>query len=128
MTNTKDWTILVVEDEPDGQMVVGRLLTYFHVNTDAVGTAEEALAALAEKSYTAAVIDLALPGMDGLSLVRAIRDNAELANLPCIAITAYHTSSVKQQAIDAGFDVYFSKPIDDTSFIREINRIIEENS
>lgn len=127
MANMSDWNVLVVEDEPDGQMVVAGMLSYFNVNIDAVATAELALEALKQKQYAAAVIDLALPGMDGLSLIKAIRRTASTANLPCIAITAYHTSAVKQEAIDAGFDVYFSKPLDDTVFIRELSRVIEES-
>jgi CheY-like chemotaxis protein len=127
MANMSDWKFLVVEDEPDGQMVVAGMLSYFNVKIDAVGTAELALAALENNQYTAAIIDLALPGMDGLSLIKNIRHNASISNLPCIAITAYHTSAVKQEAIDAGFDVYFSKPLDDTVFIREISRVIQES-
>ena len=119
-----EWTALVVEDEPDGQLVVAGILELFNVATDAVGTAEDALRALAEHQYQVAIIDLALPGMDGLELVRTIRQNPATANLPCVAITAYHTSSVKQQAIDSGFNAYFAKPIDDTIFVRELNRIV----
>ena len=125
MSEMNKWKILVVEDEPDGQVVVSRLLRYFNVGTDAVGTAEDALTALAENRYDAAIIDLALPGMDGLSLIRTIRADPNIASLPCVAITAYHTSAVKQQAIEAGFDVYFSKPLDDTSFIRELTRVVK---
>jgi CheY-like chemotaxis protein len=125
MSAMSNWKILVVEDEPDGQMVVSGMLSYFNVKIHAVSTAEQALAALETEQFNAAIIDLALPGMDGLSLIKAIRQNPNVTNLPCIAITAYHTSAVKQQAIDAGFDVYFSKPLDDTVFVREISRVIQ---
>jgi len=118
------WTALVVEDEPDGQLVVAGILEYFNVASDAVGTAEDALQALAKHPYEVVIIDLALPGMDGLDLVRTIRQNPATANLPCVAITAYHTSSVKQQAIDSGFNAYFAKPLDDTLFAQEINRMV----
>jgi len=118
------WHILVVEDEPDGQMVVSRLLKNFNITTDAVGTGEDALAALQSRAYTAAIVDLALPGMDGLEVVQTIKENPDTAALPCIAMTAYHTSKVKEQALEAGFDAYFSKPLDDTAFIREIERIV----
>lgn len=123
----KDWNILVVEDEPDGQMVVAGILDYFNVSVDAVGNAEEALEALQHKPYTGVVIDLALPGMDGLSLVKRIRSNASTSSLPCVAITAFHTSGVKREAIEAGFDAYLPKPIDDTGFIRELSQLIEPN-
>src|SRR5260221_14333196 len=122
MSPLKDWTILVVEDELDGQMVMAGILNYFNVTVDAVGSAEEALAMLGKKRYTAIVIDLALPGMDGLSLIRTIRENPATARIPCCAMTAYHTSTVKQQAIDSGFDAYFAKPLDDTLFVRELGR------
>lgn len=122
-----EWTALVVEDEPDGQLVIAGILEIFNVATDSVGTAEEALHALAEHRYRAAIIDLALPGMDGLELVRTIRQNPAIASLPCLAVTAYHTSSVKQQALDSGFDAYFAKPIDDTLFVRELNRIVAKS-
>jgi len=116
--------VLVIEDEPDGQVVVAKLLRYSNIETDAFGTGEDGLNALNNDNYKAAIIDLALPGMDGLQVIQQIRENPDTAQLPCIAITAYHTSAVKQQAIKAGFDAYFSKPIDDTTFIREINRIV----
>ena len=119
-----EWTALIVEDEPDGQLVIAGILEFFNVATDSVSTAEDALQSLAAHHYQAAIIDLALPGMDGLELVRTIRQNPATANLPCIAVTAYHMSSVKQQALDSGFDAYFAKPIDDTIFVRELNRII----
>ncbi len=120
-----DWNILVVEDEPDGQLVVSGILGYFNINVATVGTAEEAFAMLQEYPVTAAVIDLNLPGMDGIMLTRQIRGTPELQNLPCVAITAYHTSSVKAQAIAAGFDAYFPKPLDDTAFVRELERLLE---
>ncbi len=126
MSSKSDWKILVVEDEPDGQIVVGGILNYFSISMDAFNSAEEAIQALSDKLYTAVIIDLNLPGMDGISLVQAIRQNPPTADIPCIAITAYHTSTVKKQAIEAGFDAYFSKPLDDTSFIRELERVIAE--
>lgn len=125
MMITDAWRVLVVEDEPDGQVVVSRMLRYFKVAADAVGTAEDALRALADSQYSAAIIDLALPGMDGIALVRAIRANPMTATLPCIAMTAYHNSAVRAQAIESGFDAYFSKPLDDTAFFRELSRVVK---
>ncbi|NWF70297.1 MAG: response regulator [Chloroflexi bacterium] len=118
------WRILVVEDEPDGQEVVMDILEYYRIPSDAVGTAEEALKRLAQQIYNGVVIDLALPGMDGFGLLRAIRGDARLKALPCIACTAYHTSMVRKEALEAGFDAYFPKPLDDHALIRELQRLI----
>ena len=49
-----------------------------------------------------------------------------LVRLPCIIITAYHTSQLKHEALEAGFDAYFSKPLDDTSFLRELDQVIAD--
>src|SRR5687767_5116600 len=121
----RDWKILVVEDEYDGQQVVSKILKYMGIQSDIAGTAEEALDLLAGQPYTAAIIDLALPGMDGLELMSRIRADASVASMPCVIMTAYHSSQVKRQALDAGADAYFPKPIDDTTFIRELERLLD---
>jgi CheY-like chemotaxis protein len=126
MSNLGEWHVLVVEDEPDGQDVVIQILGLYNIATDAAATAEDALGRLEQADYTAVVIDLNLPGMDGIELVREIRDHAVLQSLPCIAITAYHSSAVKQQALASGFDAYFAKPLDDTAFVRELERVVTE--
>ena len=124
MSEGNDWNILVVEDEPDGQAVVSGILRNFNIATEAVGSAEEALHRLAEQSYTGVVIDLALPGMDGMDLLEAIRNNPDISTLPCVAITAFHSSKVKKQALEAGFDAYLSKPLDRTMFVEALNRAV----
>lgn len=125
MTAMKEWQILVVEDEPDGQDVVAGLLAYFGIDCDRAMNAEDALVRLGQRSYTAIVVDLMLPGMDGLEFVRQIRRQPEFANLPCVAITAYHSSLVRQQVMQAGFNAYVPKPLGDTSFVHELERVIE---
>ena len=124
MANMGNWRILIVEDERDGQEVVQGILDYFHIKTDVASHAEEAFQLLGANAYTAAVIDIGLPGMDGLELMKVLRDQPALTSLPCIAITAYHTSQLKKEAFEAGYDAYFAKPLDDTNFVRELDRII----
>jgi two-component system sensor histidine kinase/response regulator len=118
--------ILLVEDEPDGREVVRDLLDYHEIPSEAVATAEEALTRLAQEHFDGVVIDLALPGMDGFGLLRAIRGDERFADLPCIAYTAFHTSMVRRDALEAGFNAYFPKPLDDNAFIRELKRLIHK--
>lgn len=120
----KDWKILVVEDEYDGQQVVSRILQYMGIQCDVADTAEDALDLMAEQAYTAAILDLALPGMDGFELLSHIRADEATADMPCVIITAYHSSQVKRQALEAGCNAYFPKPIEDTTFIRELGRLL----
>ena len=121
---TQNNHILVVEDEPDGQEVVSRMLNYVGITSDTVGNAEDALQNLTQEAYNGIVIDLMLPQMDGVQLMREIRQNTALVDLPCIAITAFHTSAVKQEALAAGFNAYLAKPLDDTAFLRAIDAML----
>jgi CheY-like chemotaxis protein len=119
----KDHNILVVEDDQDGQEVVARLLRYHNISFHIVFTAEDALEALNLGKYTGAIFDLALPGMDGWSLLEAVKANPATQELPCVAVTAYHSAEVAVKAIEAGFAAYFPKPLESTSFVRELQRV-----
>lgn len=124
MSEGKNRRILVVEDERDGQAVVAGILERTQIACDLATTAEEAVRLLTEWTYDAALIDLALPGMNGFDLVQHIRRNPATAQLPCIAYTAYHTSKVRQDAIDSGFNVYFEKPLRGEILIKTLQRIM----
>jgi CheY-like chemotaxis protein len=116
--------ILIVEDEPDGQELVSRMLAQVGAEVHVAGDAETAWSYLMSNAYMVAIIDLALPGKDGFELLSAIRQQPEIAELPCVAITAFHTPELKQQAIHLGFNGYFAKPLDRTRFLGEMDRLI----
>jgi DNA-binding response OmpR family regulator len=120
------WRILVVEDDPDGQALVAHVLDYLSIPIDVANDAEEAEKFLFDsgKTYTAVIIDLALPGKDGWDLLAQIQANSKTSNLPCLAITAFHTSKLREEAIRAGFTAYFAKPLDATSFARELEAVL----
>ncbi len=113
--------VLIVEDEPDGQELVGRMFAVVNIPYAVAENGEEAWQMLSTREYGAAIVDLALPGIDGIELLRNIRADARLRTLPCIAITAYHTPELKQQALAEGFDAYFAKPLDRTMFLSALD-------
>jgi len=117
--------ILVVEDDPDGQEVVSVMLEHLGVPIDVAGTAMEAEALLfvAERPYHVVIIDLALPDKDGWELLGLIQAYAPTSTIPCVAVTAFHTSKLREQAIKSGFAAYFPKPIDATAFARRLETI-----
>lgn len=116
--------ILVVEDDPDGQEVVARMLSQVKLECEIAGTAEDAWVMLKSRAYVGAIIDLSLPGQDGFQLLRAIRGDEELNGLHCIAITAYHTPELKHDALQYGFDGYFAKPLNRTLFLGAVGDIM----
>jgi CheY-like chemotaxis protein len=123
---TDQTRILVVEDDPDGQAVVAHVLEYLSYPIDIADNADEAIAYLNEHhgEYRAAIIDLALPGRDGWELLAEIKETPSTAELPCIAVTAYHSSKTREEALQAGFIAYFPKPIEASSFARELEAIM----
>ena len=121
-----NWKILVVEDDHDGQEVVSRLLKYHRIEHLIAGSGEEAFQILEQEAITGCIIDLALPGIDGWGVLEAIRSDGQIGNIPCVAITAFHSAEVAVKAIEAGFNAYFSKPLDATSFVRELSNVLSE--
>lgn len=120
-----DQPVLIVEDEPDGQELLTRMFAVVGIPNAVASDGEEAWHMLMTTEYGAAVVDLALPGMDGFQLLRKIRADSRLHRLPCIAITAYHTPELKQQALAEGFDAYFAKPLERTLFISALDAFSE---
>lgn len=120
--------ILIVEDEPDGADLVRRMLKATGMQATVAGNAETALAYLQEApdAYSAAIVDLALPEMDGFELMQIIRGTPQLSRLPLVAMTAFHTPELKARALDGGFDAYFAKPLDTTLFVQSLERVVRQ--
>ncbi len=121
-----DWRILVVEDDPDGQVVVATMLERLNIPIDVANNAAEAEELLFHSGhgYSAIILDLALPDKDGWEILEQIQANPQTANIPCVAVTAYHNSKLRKEALTAGFTAYFPKPIDGTIFARELEAIL----
>jgi CheY-like chemotaxis protein len=122
----KNRHFLIVEDDSDGQELMATLLAHLNISADIASNAAEAEQLLfqSNKVYNAAIIDLALPDKDGWQILAAILEDSTIASLPCIAVTAHHTSKLREEAIVAGFKAYFPKPIDGTKFLRELENIL----
>jgi CheY-like chemotaxis protein len=116
----QEWHILVVEDDIHAQKVVSILLRHYDIQVDVAANAEQALELFQSHSYTAIIIDLSLPGISGWDLIKRIRADLVGKTIPCVAVTAFHSPSVAQQALNEGFTAYFSKPIDVTHFIDDL--------
>jgi CheY-like chemotaxis protein len=120
----QEWRILVIEDESDSREMLHDILVFHGIDAVTVPTAEDALRVLQDITPHLIVIDLALPGMDGWELLSELRDDPTLAHIPRVALTAFHSASVAQHAITAGFNAYFSKPIDANNFVDELLAIL----
>ena len=116
--------VLVIEDENDSMEVVQGLLEHHGIESVGASSGEEALEILRGLTPALIIVDLALPGLNGWDLLERFKSTPALRNVPRVAITAYHTAELAEQAIEAGFSAYFAKPLDATSFVRELEVIV----
>jgi CheY-like chemotaxis protein len=124
--DVQDVRVLIVEDEFDSIRMVSKILNYHKVETRIVHNGFECLSALAEYTPSVIVMDLAMPGKNGWETLYEIRANAVTQHIPVVAVTAYGSSNVAQDALEAGFNAYFPKPLSPATFVRDILRVVKE--
>jgi DNA-binding response OmpR family regulator len=100
--------ILVVEDERKIASFVRRGLKEFGFAVDVIGRGDEALEIILENPFEAVVLDIMLPGRDGLSVLRALRDRSDA--VPVLILTARGEIRDKVEGLDLGADDYLAKP------------------
>jgi CheY-like chemotaxis protein len=117
--------ILVVEDNEQNLELVEYLLEDEGITVRSAQDAEAARAALARETPDLILMDMQLPGTDGLTLVQEIRTQAATAKLPIIALTAHAMRGDRERFLAGGCDGYIAKPIDAASFVDQIRAIAE---
>ena len=115
-------SIAVVEDNPDNRLLLQAILEDSYELTEYV-TGIEALEGLTGEVPDLILLDISLPGMDGVEVLQHIRADARLRNIPVIALTAHAMAGDRDRFLAAGFDGYLTKPITDDELLL---RTIEE--
>jgi CheY-like chemotaxis protein len=105
-------TILVVDDNPTNLKLITQLLEFEGHNVLKAEDAEQAQAVIARTLPDLILIDIALPGMDGLALTRKLKSAERTRHLCIVALTAFAMKGDDQKALAAGCDGYLAKPID----------------
>jgi CheY-like chemotaxis protein len=116
--------ILVVEDNLLNLELVTDLLEADGFIVCQAHTAEEGLRAAHELSPDLILMDLSLPGLDGLAATRALRDDSATRRLTIIALTAHAMRGDETLALHAGCDGYLTKPIDTRTFAAKVAAFI----
>ncbi len=117
-------TIMLVEDNADNRLLVQAILDGAY-DVHEYESGPEALEALGAGRPDLVLLDISLPGMDGVEVLRAIRGTASLQDLPVVALTAHAMAGDRQKYLDVGFDDYVTKPIvDENVLLGAIRRLI----
>ena len=104
--------VAIVEDNPDNRLLVRAILEERY-DVDEYVNGTEALAGLAQAPPDLLLLDISLPGMDGVEVLRRLRADPCLAPLPVVALTAHAMAGDREKFLAAGFDEYVTKPIVD---------------
>ncbi len=118
------WQVLLVEDEHDSVQVVSEILAYHGIEFEVARNGQECLQMLDHLDPTLVIMDLAMPELDGWQTLVAMRANPDTAHIPVVAITAFAAVNVAHDAMKAGFDGYYSQPLNPMAFVQEITRIV----
>jgi CheY-like chemotaxis protein len=112
--------ILIVDDNPIDLKLTSALLGVEGYEVEAAVDAEQAQLLLRRMVPDLMVVDIALPGMDGLTLTRLVKGDPRLAHVPVVALTAFAKRGDVEQAAAAGCARYLTKPVDLESFAEDI--------
>ncbi len=124
MVNTESGRILVVDDDPTVAEVVARYLMRDGYDVDCVADGYAALRVAAESDPDLVVLDLMLPGIDGLEVCRRIRARPDLASLPVIMLTAKGDDVDKIVGLELGADDYLAKPFNPRELLARVRAIL----
>jgi CheY-like chemotaxis protein len=104
--------ILVVEDNASNQLLVRTVLEGAGYRVEVASTASQALDRLKIMSPALILMDVELPGKDGLSLTRLLKTMSTTTAIPVVAMTSHTSLQARQDALQAGCAGFISKPID----------------
>jgi two-component system cell cycle response regulator DivK len=117
--------ILIVEDNEKNRKLVRDVLQVKGYKTVETETAEDGLRLAEEQSPTLILMDIQLPGMDGITALKQLKADPNLKHIPVIAITASAMSYNRKTMLAEGFDGYQSKPITVKDFLDEVRRVLD---
>ena len=110
--------IAVVEDNPDNRMLVQAILEDEYELSE-YETGADAVEGLPEDPPDLILLDISLPEMDGPEVLRRVRADEDLADIPVIALTAHAMAGDREKYLGMGFNDYVTKPIVDESILLE---------
>ncbi len=114
--------VLVVDDEPDARQLLKTILEQCKVEVTSVASAGEALDAIKRLKPDVLVSDIEMPGEDGYSLIRKVRNESHAQNgrIPAAALTAHAGIVDRMRALSAGFDIHIPKPVEPAELVAVI--------
>jgi two-component system cell cycle response regulator DivK len=118
------YVILVVEDNERNLKLLRDVLGYAGYDVRVARTAEDGIALAVSAPPDLVLMDLQLPGIDGMEALRRLRESPRTAGIPVVAVTAQAMKQDRERALDAGFNGYIEKPISVRAFPDQVRRFL----
>jgi len=116
--------VLYIEDRPDNRGLVRRVLMAEGIEVLEAATADDGISLAIQHLPDLILMDINMPGKDGLTATQELRANPALAHIPIIALTANVMKGDRERTLEAGCDGYIPKPIDVDKFPAEVMNFI----
>ena len=120
--------VLVVDDEADSRELAVEVLGSFGAEVITAGSADEAIAAIAERAFDVLVSDIGLPAEDGYALIRRVRSEPNGRDVPALALTGYASPTDSQRALEAGYQRHISKPVEPDELIATVTEMAHQKA
>ncbi len=120
--------VLIVEDNPRNMKLVRDVLQVKGHQTLEATTAEDGIALAVERRPDLVLMDIQLPGMDGIEALRVLRGDPATAKIPVIAVTASVMQQDRKLILEAGFDSYLGKPLNLAEFLAAVNAALAKQA
>ncbi len=117
--------ILIIEDNEKNRKLVRDVLQVKGYKTIESETAEEGIDLARSQSPALVLMDIQLPGMDGITAMRQLKADPKTKSIPVIAITASAMTHNRETMLAEGFDGYQTKPISLKDFLEEVRRVLD---
>jgi len=117
--------ILVVEDNDKNRKLVRDVLTFKGYEIIEAETGEEGVRLAQERHPSLVLMDIRLPGIDGIEALGQLRAEPATREIPVLAMTASVMNEDRQKVMDAGFDAFQSKPIKVKDFVTAVAQLLE---
>jgi len=117
--------IMIVEDNEKNMYLMDYILTKGGYEIVKCTTGEEAVVTAAKEKPDLVIMDVQLPGIDGLEATKRIRASQGGRNLPIVVVTSYALTGDKEAVLSTGCNGYIEKPINPETFLAEIQRFIK---
>ena len=118
--------ILLVEDNAANRKLLGDHLRRVGHLVHEVDTADKGIALALVEPFDLVVMDIQLPGTDGLAATRILRASPVTRELPILAVTAHAMRGDEKRILSAGCDAYVAKPIDYKAFLGAVSRLLSD--